>query len=97
MKCDGGRWQKGVLGAVFTLSLVSCCPNYTRSLPGIIIYDMTALFSDTVPEAETVLIRLLHQAGARLPQTCTAGAAKSPTGWDILGVLKVQAGRVDLG
>ena len=31
-------------------------------LPGVIIFPMTALFSDTSPEAEAVLIRLLRQA-----------------------------------
>ena len=31
-------------------------------LPGVIIFVMTALFPDTRPEAEAVLIRLLRQA-----------------------------------
>ena len=33
-------------------------------LPGVIIFVMTALFPDTRPEAEAVLIRLLRQAPA---------------------------------
>ena len=42
-------------------------PNYTSlplPLPGVIIFVMTALFSDTAPEAEAVLIRLLREAPA---------------------------------
>lgn len=31
-------------------------------LPGVIIFAMTTLFSDTAPEAEAVLIHLLRQA-----------------------------------
>lgn len=31
-------------------------------MPGVIIFDMTTLFSDTRPEAEAMLIRLLREA-----------------------------------
>jgi len=37
-------------------------PSLPLPLPGVIIFVMTALFPDTRPEAEAVLIRLLRQA-----------------------------------